>query len=189
MAATSLTPESTMRTIFRPWRLGPLEIPNRLVRSATEEGLSTAAGAPTPRLIDLTTELARGGTGLIVCGSAFISREGRGATNVTGIDQDELLEPLRRLCAAVHEAGGLLAAQLLHSGSTLRSVMVDEKAGPYGPSALAVDPVCGARSWPLRRRRSPASSNDYASAAQERARPASMQCRSTPRTATSSTSS
>ena len=48
--------------------------------SATEEGLSTAEGAPTPSLIDLTAELARGGTGLIVCGSAFISREGRGAT-------------------------------------------------------------------------------------------------------------
>jgi hypothetical protein len=28
-------------SIFRPWRLGSLCIPNRIVRSATEEGLST----------------------------------------------------------------------------------------------------------------------------------------------------
>ncbi|MEI6451523.1 MAG: NADH:flavin oxidoreductase, partial [Actinomycetes bacterium] len=77
---------ATLDTIFRPWRLGPLEVPNRLVRSATEEGLSTEKGAPTQRLIDLTAELARGGAGLIVAGSAFISREGRGATNVTGLD-------------------------------------------------------------------------------------------------------
>ena len=135
---------ATLDTIFRPWRLGPLEVPNRLVRSATEEGLSTEEGAPTQRLIDLTAELARGGAGLIVAGSAFISREGRGATNVTGIDDDALIEPLSRLCAAVHDAGGILAAQLLHSGSTLRPLMVAEKAGPYGPSAMALDPVCGA---------------------------------------------
>ncbi|MGO8684608.1 MAG: NADH:flavin oxidoreductase [Thermoleophilia bacterium] len=130
--------------IFRPWRLGSLDIPNRLVRSATEEGLSTGDGAPTQRLVELTADLARGGVGLIIAGSAFISREGRGATNVTGIDHDALIEPLGRMCDAVHGAGGLLAAQLLHSGSTLRPVMVAEKDGPYGPSAETVDPVCEA---------------------------------------------
>ena len=129
-------------TLLHPWRLGSLEIPNRLVRSATEEGLSTGDGAPTQRLVDLTADLARGGVGLIVAGSAFICREGRGATNVTGIDRDALVEPLGRMCDAVHAAGGRLAVQLLHSGSTLRPVMVAEKEGPYGPSAETADPVC-----------------------------------------------
>jgi len=131
--------------LLHPWRLGSLEIPNRLVRSATEEGLSTGDGAPTQRLVDLTADLARGGVGLIVAGSAFICREGRGAANVTGIDRDALVEPLSRMCDAVHAAGGRLAVQLLHSGSTLRPVMVAEKEGPYGPSAETADPVCLAR--------------------------------------------
>jgi len=135
---------SDIENIFRPWQLGSLRVPNRLVRSATEEGLSSGDGAPTQRLIDLTADLAVGGAGLIVAGSAFICREGRGATNVTGIDHEALIEPLSRMCDAVHAAGGLLAVQLLHSGSTLRSVMVAEKEGPYGPSAEPVDPVCGA---------------------------------------------
>lgn len=135
-------PRGEVGDLFRPWRLGALEVPNRLVRSATEEGLSTADGAPMQRLIDLTADLARGGVGLIVAGSAFICREGRGAANVTGIDHDALVEPLGRLCDAVHAAGGLLAAQLLHSGSTLRPAMVAEKEGPYGPSYEARDPVC-----------------------------------------------
>ena len=30
-----------------------------------------------------------------------------------------MIESLRRMCDAVHDAGGLLAAQLLHSGSTV----------------------------------------------------------------------
>ena len=142
--STDTSTTSDAGGIFRPWRLGSLEVPNRLVRSATEEGLSTGDGAPTQRLVDLTADLARGGAGLIVAGSAFICREGRGATNVTGIDHDALIEPLGRMCDAVHAAGGLLAAQLLHSGSTLRPVMVAEKEGPFGPSAETQDPVCGA---------------------------------------------
>ena len=151
--------------IFRPWRLGSLEVPNRLVRSATEEGLSTADGAPTQRLVDLTADLARGGVGLIVAGSAFISREGRGATNVTGLDHDALIEPLSRMCAAVHGAGGLLAAQLLHSGSTLRPVMVTEKEGPYGPSAETLDPVCEASVRALTKTQIAGVVGDYARAA------------------------
>ena len=154
-----------MGAIFCPWRLGSLDIPNRLVRSATEEGLSTGDGAPTQRLVDLTADLARGGVGLVVAGSAFISREGRGATNVTGIDHDALIEPLGRMCDAVHGAGGLLAAQLLHSGSTLRPVMVAEKDGPYGPSAESVDPVCGAPVRALTKAQISGVVGDYARAA------------------------
>lgn len=157
--------QSDISSIFRPWRLGPLEIPNRLVRSATEEGLSTFDGAPTQRLIDLTAELARGGVGLVVAGSAFISREGRGATNVTGIDHDALVEPLTRMCDAVHAAGGLLAVQLLHSGSTLRPVMVAEKDGPYGPSDATIDPVCEAPVRALTRAQIAGVVDDYARAA------------------------
>ena len=164
-SAKSHPKQSDISSIFRPWRLGPLEIPNRLVRSATEEGLSTFDGAPTQRLIDLTAELAGSGVGLVVAGSAFVSREGRGATNVTGIDRDALIEPLARMCDAVHAAGGLLAVQLLHSGSTLRPVMVTEKDGPYGPSDATVDPVCEAPVRALTRTQINGVIGDYARAA------------------------
>ena len=58
--------------IDQPWTMGHLQLDNRLVRSATDEGLSTENGAPTQRLIDATVELARGGVGLIVAGAAHI---------------------------------------------------------------------------------------------------------------------
>ena len=48
-----------MNIMGQPWKMGTLEIKNRLVRSATAEGLSTEDGAPTQRLIDVTIELAR----------------------------------------------------------------------------------------------------------------------------------
>lgn len=128
--------------LARPWAMGPLEIKNSLVRSATVEGLSTENGAPTQRLMDITAALARGGTGLIIAGTAFISREGRADHHATGMDHDDLITPLSRLCDAVHRAGGVLAAQLLHCGSVMNPALLPEKEAIYGPSEM-VDPVHG----------------------------------------------
>ena len=134
----------TVDRIFRPWRLGSLGIPNRLVRSATMEGRATPDGTPTPGLIELLSGLARGGAGLIVAGSAYVSVEGRYGANETGIHDDVLIPTLRELCDAVHAAGGLIAAQLSHSGSTIPASSVGEKTGPFGPSDMDADPVSGA---------------------------------------------
>ena len=131
-----------MNIMGQPWKMGTLEIKNRLVRSATFEGLSTEDGAPTQRLIDITVALAKGGVGLIIAGTAYISREGRGDKNSTGMDNDKLIQPLNRLCGAVHNAGGILAAQLLHCGSTLNPTMLSEKKTFFGPSAM-IDPIHG----------------------------------------------
>jgi 2,4-dienoyl-CoA reductase-like NADH-dependent reductase (Old Yellow Enzyme family) len=131
-----------MNLMRQPWQMGTLEIKNRLVRSATDETLSTEDGAPTQRLIDVLTALARGDVGLIVAGTAYISREGRWGKNTTGMDHDGLIEPLSRLCKTVHQAGGILAAQLFHCGSTINPAIPAEKKALFGPSAM-IDPVGG----------------------------------------------
>ena len=131
-----------MRKIAQSWNIGPLEIKNRLVRSATDEGFATREGAPTQRLIDVDTALARGGVGLIIAGTAYISPEGEWGDNGIGMDHDNLIEPLSLLCAAVHEAGGIIAAQLLHCGSTVNPATLPERGPLLGPSAM-VDPLFG----------------------------------------------
>lgn len=131
-----------MNRMAQPWKMGRLEIKNSLVRSATDETLSTEEGAPTPRLVDVLTALAAGGVGLIIAGTAYISREGRWGRNGTGMDNDRLINPLSELCTAVHKAGGILAAQLLHCGSTINPAILHEKEALFGPSAM-IDPVIG----------------------------------------------
>lgn len=128
--------------MFQPWKMGSLEIKNRLVRSATVEGLSTDDGAPSQDLINMSVDLAKGGVGLIVAGTAYISMEGKGDDNTTGLDSDLLLEPLNQWTKSVQRAGGLLAAQLLHCGSTINPVILPEKEVLWGPSTM-VDPVSG----------------------------------------------
>lgn len=131
-----------MNNLFQPWEMGNLHIRNRIVRSATDETLSTDDGAPTQRLSDVLVDLARGGVGLIIAGTAYISRQGRWGRNTTGLDNDRLIKPLSRLCEDVHRAGGIIAAQLLHSGSTINPDIINEKEALFGPSAM-IDPVCG----------------------------------------------
>lgn len=130
-----------MNKLFQPWQLGPLNIPNRLVRSATVEGLSDENGAPTPRLTDILVALAEGETGLIIAGTAYISREGRGDRYTTGMHNDELIPALSQMCKTVADKGGILVAQLLHCGSTLNPDILEEKQALYGPSPMK-SPVC-----------------------------------------------
>lgn len=131
-----------MRRIAQSWKMGPLEIKNRLIRSATDEGFASKEGAPTQRLIDLDTELARGGIGLIIAGTTHISSEGKWGDNGTGMDNDNLIEPLSRLCESVHNASGIIAAQLLHCGSTVNPATLPERGPLFGPSAM-IDPLFG----------------------------------------------
>lgn len=153
-----------MKKLWQPWKIGTLEIKNRLVRSATDEGLSTEDGGPRQRLIDTHLSLARGGAGLIIAGTAYISPEGKWGKNGTGMHNNRLIEPLSRLCAEVHKAGGILAAQLLHCGSTINVEMLSEKEALFGPSAMN-DPVCGHPVVELSKDHIQRIVNDYAKAA------------------------
>ncbi len=150
--------------IFKQWELGNLRLANRLVRSATDETLATNEGAPTQRLVEILVELAQGEVGLIIAGTAYISREARWGNNTSGLHHDRLIGPLSRLCAAVHKNGGVIAAQLLHCGSTVNPATLPERDILWGPSAL-IDPVCGKRVTALSRRQILKIVEDYAKAA------------------------
>ena len=122
-----------MDRMFTSWRLGRLELSNRLVRSATWEGLADPDGLVTDKLIDLTVKLARGRVGLIIGGYVFVTPDGRGLPGQTGIDHDRCTESLARLVEKVHRAGGLMAAQLAHAGGHTKTEWIGTK--PAGPSA------------------------------------------------------
>jgi 2,4-dienoyl-CoA reductase-like NADH-dependent reductase (Old Yellow Enzyme family) len=88
----------------------------------------------------VTADLARGGVGLIITGYAFVAPEGRGLPRQTGVFDDALIEPLRLMTHAVHEAGGLVALQIVHAGGQTRSAWTGSQ--PLGPSRL-VHPMFG----------------------------------------------
>jgi 2,4-dienoyl-CoA reductase-like NADH-dependent reductase (Old Yellow Enzyme family) len=123
-----------MADIFSPWRLRDLTLANRLVRSATYEGLADPEGIPTTELALVLGELAEGGVGLIVTGFMFVSPTGRALARQTGAHIDAVVGPLTRVADAVHKAGGRVAAQLVHAGALARSELIGTT--PLAPSEL-----------------------------------------------------
>ncbi len=123
-----------MSILFEPKNIGTLELPNRLIRSATAEHMSELEGRPEQPLADLYAELARGGIGLIITGHAFVHEGGRCNVHMTGAHRDDLLPALEMLTRAVHEESGLVVMQLNHGG---RQCPADAIPGrPVAPSPV-----------------------------------------------------
>jgi len=55
-----------MGILFEPARLKNVTLRNRFVRSATYDGMSDAAGLVTDRQVQLISDLAAGGVGMII---------------------------------------------------------------------------------------------------------------------------
>jgi 2,4-dienoyl-CoA reductase-like NADH-dependent reductase (Old Yellow Enzyme family) len=105
-----------MSRLFETTHIKGLRLPNRFIRSATWEGMATAEGACTPRLVELMRELAQGGVGLIITGHTYVRQDGQASPWQLGIYGDELVAGLRQMTRAVHEAGGRIVVQIAHAG-------------------------------------------------------------------------
>jgi 2,4-dienoyl-CoA reductase-like NADH-dependent reductase (Old Yellow Enzyme family) len=123
-----------MADIFTPWQMNQLIIPNRIVRSATWEGMAQSDGTPTQETALLTAGLAEGGVGLIITGFAYVSEHGKALPGQTGIHIDAMVGPLTRITDAVHKSKGLVAVQIVHAGGQSDAKMLGRK--PLGPSAM-----------------------------------------------------
>ena len=134
--------------LFTPLALGSLTIPNRLVRSATWEGLAAADGASTPALNRAMAELAHGGVGLIISSHAYVSPEGKVVRGQLGADNDGLLPGLREMTQAVHAAGGRIALQLAHGGGFAGGEKITGRPA-LGPSSFAANQGSTAQEMPL----------------------------------------
>ena len=126
-----------MQTLFDETILNGMVLKNRLVRSATWEGMADADGRPTMKLAEYNAALAQGGVGLIISGYAFIRPDGKQLPGQLGIHTDAFYLELRGLADAVHDKGGKICLQLVHCGGQATT----QSAGrlPLAPSAVKVD--------------------------------------------------
>ncbi|MGI6657344.1 MAG: NADH:flavin oxidoreductase [Desulfobulbus sp.] len=122
-----------MPTLFEATTINGLSLKNRFVRSATHEAKAGGDGEVTDRLIDYLVALARGGVGLIITGHASVCPEGQASPHQLGIYDDSHIRGLRRLTTALHDNGGVCAAQLAHAG--LRGIGGDNHPA-LGPAAV-----------------------------------------------------
>src|SRR5271157_4830990 len=124
-----------MASVFENSNLADLTLRTRTFRSATWEGLADKDGFVSPKLIRLIAELARNSIGMVVTGYLYVSPEGRGLPYQTGIWDDRHVEGLSKIATAVHDQGGLVAAQIAHAGGRTRREYIDGQR-PMAPSAV-----------------------------------------------------
>ncbi|TFF93376.1 MAG: NADH:flavin oxidoreductase, partial [Promethearchaeota archaeon] len=105
-----------LKNIFKPGKIGTVEIKNRIVRSATLEGRADR-GLVTQDLINFYKELAAGGSGLIITGGCSVDKSGSAGNAQTQIFNDKFIEGQKKLVDAVHEYDDTkIAIQLFHAG-------------------------------------------------------------------------
>src|SRR5271163_505304 len=135
MATTALrTPNfrnqqnSKSENLFSPWRLGDIDLRNRIVMSPMTR--SRALGGNVPNPIATTYYAQRASAGLIVTEAAQVSPQGVGYIRTPGIHSPEQVAGWRKISEVVHRAGGTIFAQHpdFHGGEL-----------PVAPSAIAPD--------------------------------------------------
>jgi len=124
---------SALTILWTPWHLGRLEVPGRIVRSATWEGLADAAGRPLPALAELLGRLAAGGAGLVTAGFTFVDPAGRALARQCGLTGPEQLDAFRPLAGAIAAAGARSCLQLGHAGPQLWPDLAGRGVEPEGP--------------------------------------------------------
>ncbi len=128
-----------MKHVFKKGKIGNLVLANRLVHSATYEGMASSSGEVTDKLIKRYKLLAKGEVGLIIPGYLFVHPVGRAMKWQTGIHSDEMLPGLQKLTSAVHKEGGKIIFQISHAGRQTKKVLI--RRTPLAPSSHGRDPV------------------------------------------------
>ena len=102
--------------LFSPFRIGKMELKNRIVMPPMATNYADAEGNVTERNIAYYAARAKGGVGYITIEHTGIVKEGRASVNMLLIDSDRKIAPFRRLVEAIHQAGGKVVIQINHAG-------------------------------------------------------------------------
>src|ERR1700722_17334594 len=120
--------------IFSPFRLGPLQLPNRIVMAPMTRNRAGQGNAPTT--LNATYYAQRASAGLIIAEASQVSPQGLGYPGTPGIYSAEQIAGWRLVTDAVHDAGGRIFLQLWHVGRISHPSLQPDGALPLAPSAI-----------------------------------------------------
>jgi N-ethylmaleimide reductase len=123
-----------MADLFTPVRLGPYDLPNRIVMAPMTRNRAGAGNVPTE--LAATYYAQRASAGLIITEATQVSPQGVGYPGTPGIHSSEQIEGWKRVIAAVHAAGGRIFLQLWHVGRISHPSLQPAGSLPVAPSAL-----------------------------------------------------
>jgi 2,4-dienoyl-CoA reductase (NADPH2) len=131
---------TTYPHLLAPLDLGHVTLRNRVLMGSMHTGLEETGDWG--RVATFYAARAAGGAGLIVTGGMAPNREGGVFPGAAGLYSDTDIVNHRRVTDAVHDAGGLIAMQILHAGryaygkECVAPSAVKSPISPFVPRAL-----------------------------------------------------
>ena len=137
--------------IFEPGKIGNMELKNRLIVSAMSSHMGNDDGTPNEAVNTYLVRKTQGGWGLIFTEDLGVTQDAGSDPVVGSLWNDSQIPAWSETVRQVHEAGGLIGAQIYHAGRQ-RSLTaystypvapsaIKEPAVPYVPRALEVDEI------------------------------------------------
>lgn len=120
--------------LFKPFKLGSLNIPTRIVMAPMTRGFSPG-GVPTAEVVEYYRKRAAAGVGLIITEGTTVNHPAaNGYPNVPRFYGADALAGWKQVVDAVHGAGGKIMPQLWHVGDVRRlGTEPDPSVLGYGP--------------------------------------------------------
>jgi N-ethylmaleimide reductase len=127
--------EATPDLLFQPYKLGPLNLPHRMVMAPLTRSRARQPGN-IPDALAACYYGQRASAALIVSEATQVSMQGQGYAWTPGIHSSEQVEGWRRVTKAVHDEGGLIFNQLWHVGRISHPALQPDHMLPVAPSAV-----------------------------------------------------
>lgn len=125
--------------LFTSYRLGRLELPNRIVMPPMTRSRAGTGDVPTASMAQYYSQ--RASAGLIITEGTQISRQGQGYAWTPGIYSPDQVAGWRAVTDAVHAAGGRMFAQLWHVGRVSHTSLQPDGGAPVSSSPLVAEGV------------------------------------------------
>jgi len=123
-------------SLFEPFMLGDLPLPNRIVMAPLTRGRAGAERLPNALMADYYAQ--RAAAGLIISEATTISEQANGWLESPGIYTDAMEAGWRLVTDAVHARGGRIFLQLWHMGRASHSTFHDGRL-PVAPSPVKIN--------------------------------------------------
>ncbi|MCK0209170.1 alkene reductase [Starkeya koreensis] len=121
-------------SLFDSYRLGDIELSNRIVMAPLTRNRAGAGLVPAPLAAEYYAQ--RASAGLIVTEATQVSDTAQGYQDTPGIFTDAQVDGWKAVTGAVHAKGGRIFVQLWHVGRVSHRSLQPGGAAPLAPSAV-----------------------------------------------------
>jgi 2,4-dienoyl-CoA reductase-like NADH-dependent reductase (Old Yellow Enzyme family)/thioredoxin reductase len=104
------------RKLLEPFRIGKMQLKNRIVMAPMETQYATDEGYVSERTKNYYEARARGGAALIIVEATYIHQQGWAHNNQITIGDDKYIPGLSELVQTIHKHGAKAAIQINHAG-------------------------------------------------------------------------